>query len=565
MILNNSNSLGKIAMGQRENTIPRPALKHALFLLLVTVLVYIGTLRFPFLGFDDTPFIVQNPSAHRWSSVRSFFLPNVFADPVQKKSLKIANFYRPVVGSWIVLNYKILGLHPALWRAAALALYGLGLWLFWRLAFKLTRDDFVALGAALLFALHPLHVEGVVWLSGACVELLLAAFFFGGFLSYLRWRETARASWLVSCGVLIFFALLTKETGAALPVLIMAHALLFRSSSESPRSFRLLPVSMAVIVPIVLYALLRSLAIHTVVISAARHSWGEVLRSVPLFFAVYLQHAVWPVHLATWYDMGIVPTMNLTEFYLPLTICVAYAGVTIWALVRKPLAGFLLLWWVIPLLPAFVGMINFVDTEYMHDRFTFVALAGLCILAAGLLRRLAAGEHSLFGFPAASVAGLALLTAIFGALSAMQVFTWRSDLAMAERAIEVSPRIVRPRILLGNELQKRKERAAALALYRDTLNIDPDRWETLFAYGTALANSGDRPDAVRVLNHGLNVAPSKSVFYLVLSDILADAGRFDDASKLLESGLSKAEQPDLLQAKLAQVKAQALQRRVASQ
>jgi tetratricopeptide (TPR) repeat protein len=125
--------------------------------------------------------------------------------------------------------------------------------------------------------------------------------------------------------------------------------------------------------------------------------------------------------------------------------------------------------------------------------------------------------------------------------------------------MEVSPTIVRPRIILGNELQKRKDRAGALALYRDTLRIDPNRWETLFAYGTALANEGDRPDAVRVLNHGLEVAPSKSAFYLILSDIMADAGRFDDASRILENGFSRAEEPELLRAKLAQV--QALQRR----
>lgn len=548
-------------MDHVENTATRPALRYALFLLIVTSLVYAQTLIFPFLQFDDTPFIVRNPMVHQWSSVPSFFVPTIAPDPAPDKHLKIANFYRPAVGLWQLLNYKLFGLHPAGWRAAALALYGLGVWLFWRVAYKLTQDDFIAIAAALLFALHPLHVEGIAWLSGSCVELLLCAFFFGGFLAYLRWRETAKASWLALCGVMVVFALLTKETGAALPMLILIHAFLFRAQSEPNRRLRWISLGLVVVLPIAIYTVLRVLAIHGAVITMARHTWGEVIRSVPLFFVVYLQHAVWPVNLANWYNIQIIPAVTFTDFYLPLAICLAYAGITLWALARKPLIGFLLLWWVIPLAPAFIGMINFVDTEYMHDRFTFEALAGLCILVAMALRRLPETGRVLFGFRATSVAALALITAILGSLSALLVYTWRNDFAMAAHAVEVSPTAVRPRILLGSALQDRRDRQAALALYRDTLRLDPNRWETLFAYGTALANEGDRPDAVRVLSHGLEVAPNKTAFYLILSDIMADAGRFDDASRILESGLPKAEEPALLRAKLTQLEARALQHR----
>lgn len=549
-------------MDHVENTTTPPALRHALFLLIITTLVYAQTLIFPFLLFDDRPFIVLNQTLHSWLSVPSFFLPNIIPDPHQKSVLKIANFYRPAVGLWQVLNYKVFGLHPVGWRAAALALYALGVWLFWRVAHKLTKDDFIAIAAALLFALHPLHVEGIAWLSGSCVELLLCGFFFGGFLAYLRWRETMRPLWLAVCGVLILFSLFTKETGAALPLLILIHAFLFRAKGEQPRRLSWLALGVTVVVPIAAYAVLRVLAIHGAVIANARHNWGEVLRSVPLFFVVYLQHVVWPVNLGNWYSIQIIPEINFTQFYLPLAFCLAYAAVTLWALARKPMIGFLLLWWVIPLAPAFIGMINFVDTEYMHDRFTFEALAGLCILAAMALRRLPATKQQLFGFQASSVAALALITAMLGSLSALLTYTWRDDFAMAYHAVQVSPTAVRPRILLGSALQDRKDRVGALALYRDTLMLDPNRWETLFAYGTALANDGDRVDAVRVLNHGLEVAPTKTAFYLILSDIFSDAGRFDDATRILDSGLPKAEEPDVLRAKLAQVQAQALRRGV---
>lgn len=549
-------------MNQAEIAPTRPQLTHALFLLVIALLVYSPTLRFPFIYFDDTLFIVSDSSLHHWSSVPSFFLPSVFSDPSHNDVLKIPNFYRPVVSLGTVVNYKIFGLHPALWRVEVLILYGLCVWLCWRLAYRLTRNEFASLAAALLFALHPLHVEGVAWLSGAGVELLLCGFFLGGFLSYLRWRETSKPLWLALCGTLILLALLTKETGAALPVLIGAHALLFRKQEDRNGTVQLLPLSAAVVTPVVVYACLRVLAIHSVVASVSRHSWADVLRSAPLLFSIYLQHAFWPFRLANWYSVDVVSSFSWWRFYFPLVICAAYAGLTLWALARKRQAGFLLLWWAVPLIPALIGVLNFTDCEYVHDRFTFLALAALCIMGGTALSRLPEMKQQLFGFRTTSVVALAVITMIFGATSAMLVFTWRSDLAMAAHAVEVSPTAVRPRILLGVALQRQKDREGALALYRDTLKLDPNRWETLFAYGTALANNGDLNDAVKVLSHGLEVAPSKSAFYLILADILANAGRYDDASRLLENGIPVAEQPQLLKAKLSKV--QALERRAGS-
>src|ERR1700674_693718 len=366
-----------------------PALKHGLFLLLVTFLVYAQAVTFAFLNLDDSAFIVQNQYAHHWQSLPSYFAPSM-GDAFEKSITKIPSFYRPLTATWLLLNYKLFGLHPAFWHLAAIALYALGVWLLWRIAWKLTRDDSVALAAALLYALHPLHVEGVAWLSGACVETLMAAFFLGGFLAYLCWREDRRSIWLIASGVLALCALLCKETAAALPVLIGAHALIFRRAetkgSSGQRRWIWPVVAMATAVGA--YTLMRMSAIHAVVASGRGHTWADVLRTAPLLYVTYLKHALWPAHLAMWYDVGIVNTVTGWNFYLPLAICIAYALLMIWALVRKPLIGFLLLWWVVAMGVPIVAVLVFPDFEIVHDRFTFVALAGLCVLVASGLRRL---------------------------------------------------------------------------------------------------------------------------------------------------------------------------------
>src|SRR5947208_3507702 len=116
-------------MAEVENEITRPVSTYVLFLLFVTILIYIQSIRFPFLGFDDKRFIVQNQHVQRWASVPSYFTGA--GDSVDKNAPSIQNFYRPFVGLWLLLNFKILGLHPALWHISIIAMYTLGVWLFW--------------------------------------------------------------------------------------------------------------------------------------------------------------------------------------------------------------------------------------------------------------------------------------------------------------------------------------------------------------------------------------------------------------------------------------------------
>ncbi|HJX83249.1 MAG TPA: glycosyltransferase family 39 protein, partial [Candidatus Angelobacter sp.] len=349
------NGIAQMGEAIREEASPAtapqgPALKYGLFLLVVSFVVYAQAVTFPFLNLDDSSFIVQNQYIRHWQSLPSYFVPSI-EDPFAKSITKIPSFYRPLSATWLLLNYKLFGLRPWLWHLSAVALFALGVWLLWRIAWLLTRDDAVALAAALLYALHPLHVEAVAWLSGAYVETLMSVFFLGGFLAYLRWRQDRRSIWLIASGVLALGALLCKETAAALPVLIGAHALLFRrSETNAPSSVRrwIWP-AVAMVATVGAYTLMRMSAIHAVVASGTGHTWADVLRTAPLLFVTYTKHAFWPAHLAMWYDVGIVNTLTPGNFYLPMAFCIAYALLLVWALLRKPLAGFLMLWWVVAL------------------------------------------------------------------------------------------------------------------------------------------------------------------------------------------------------------------------
>src|SRR5258707_4547963 len=82
--------------------------KYALFLVIVIVLVYAPSFRFPFLVLDDTPFIVKNPAAHEWSAVPSYFT-GITNDSSPQRTAKIPNLYRPLPAIWTLINWSVLG------------------------------------------------------------------------------------------------------------------------------------------------------------------------------------------------------------------------------------------------------------------------------------------------------------------------------------------------------------------------------------------------------------------------------------------------------------------------
>jgi hypothetical protein len=298
---------------------------------------------------------------------------------------------------------------------------------------------------------------------------------------------------------------------------------------------------------------LRITGLHALVVLQPEHRWAEVMRTAPWLFITYLRHAFWPVHLAPWYDATVIGSVHDPRFYWPLAAVAAYAAVMIWTLLRRTLTGFLMLWWVVLLGPPLLGVRAFPDFEIIRDRFCFLAVAGLCLLAATALDRLPAKEAFLFDFKATSAGALAVLAMILGALTAFQVKYWRDDTSVYLHSIDVSPTSPTPRVLLANMALKRGDVVTALALDRETMNLDPDRWQAIFAYGITLDAAGDRLDAIRVLTHGIQVAPKRTALYHALARVLVHEHDFYNAIRVLQQGIAVADQPDSLRPPLARL------------
>src|SRR5207248_11307425 len=130
-------------------------------ILLAVAAAYAYTLTFEFV-YDDQAQIVATSYVHSWRFVTRYFQEHIWSHKISGAG----SYYRPVFLLWLLINYTLFGLWPEWWHLTTVGIYLLVTLLFYLVTVRLTRDRFIGATAALLFGLHPLHVESVAWISG---------------------------------------------------------------------------------------------------------------------------------------------------------------------------------------------------------------------------------------------------------------------------------------------------------------------------------------------------------------------------------------------------------------
>lgn len=530
---------------------PANAGRHLLIitcLLFVTFLVHARSIGFGFCDLDDTHQIVENPALH-WSDAPDYFVKDVWSN----SQAQYRTYYRPLFLLWLLVNFQFFGLHPALWHLAAIALHGAVVVMVYRLGLRLMGNEVGAAVAALLFAVHPSHVESVVWLSGI-TEPLTAVFFLGAFLQYLRWRETRRTLPMMMCALLTLLALLAKETAAALPLLIALYEWLFPSVPAEKHSA---PVAAMIAAGpsfggAAVYGCMRLFAMHHVVF--VNNPPTQVLLTWPLMLWDYLRMMVWPASLAIYYDARMLVHPSADNFWLPMAFLIGCAGLLALAFARDKRIAFLCCWWLLPIMPALVGLFTFPTADIIHDRYTYLSSVAFVLLVASGLSHLPGAGKKTIGGPAV-VLSLTIAFA-FGMLTVRQTQVWTNGLTLYGHAVEVSPNNVRVRNLYAIQLFKAGDKSQAFALWKATLKLDPDAFDTNYALGVTLIEVGQRSQAEFYLRRACALERKKPEGFLVLADLLRSENRLDGALEVLRDGLSTVDaNPALLRQQMTEIEA----------
>ncbi len=515
-----------------------PAVLPPLLVLAATLVVYLGTLQFEFV-YDDLGQIVGNPMVQSWS-----YLPALFHSNVWAQSFQVGNYYRPLFMLWLLLNYTFFGLRPFFWHLTAVGLHLLATWLVYVLAGRVTRDRRIAAITALIFGLHPVHLEAVAWVSGS-TEPLLAVLLIPAFLAYLNYRERGgKARWLAISLLLYAVALFAKETAVVLPVLVLAWEWV---GAEEPKGWRGRWLGgMRVIVPFVLltagYLLARASALHGLAHTLVDLPLKMTLLTIPSVLWFYCKLLIAPFRLSAFYDVPYVTHASWHFFWRPLLASgLVVAGLLAWWWrARSRLVGFAAIWLLVPLLPL-LDLRVLPMGDFVHDRYLYLPSVGLAILLALALERLAVGQATLLGEPAPAMAAVLLLGCVLGAATALQSVPWADDVLLYAHGMQIAPNNDLPRNKLANALITRGLYEDGISVYRGVLAEDPDFWFANYRMGFALYKLGRFEEAEKYLAHAVEVKRSgEECYYLGLTQ--KAQGKLEQAAASLREAAQLAPQ-----------------------
>jgi protein O-mannosyl-transferase len=497
-----------------------------------TVAVYAQVTRFEFVSWDDPLYVTGNAHVKQGLSLDGARWALGARDDSN---------WLPITWLSHMLDVELFGAWAGGHHATNLALHALATALLFALLIAATRDPLPSALVAALFALHPLHVEVVAWVSQR-KELLSTVFGLLAALSYVGWARRGGA--LRYAGVLIAFAaaLASKAMLVTLPfVLLLLDYWPLRRAWTRQLIFEKLP----------LFAL--SAAACAVAFASqqiARVNAPDVafplrLANAAVAYARYLALAFWPNGLSILYPHPYAPELG-GEPYSFAAVAAACAGlvaitaVALRARTRRYLAvGWL--WFLGTLVPV-IGLVQ-IGPQGMADRYSYVPLVGVFIAVAWGARDavawLAARRRVALVAFAAAVALCALGAA--GVASHARARVWRNSEALYLASLAATPRnpVLLYNLGVVQAQQGRSEEAAqsyaavlaidpehvgantnlgnirlragnpdeAVAHYRAALRRDPDDVQTLQNLGRVLAWRGDLSGAAAQLERAAQLAP----------------------------------------------------------
>lgn len=310
-----------------------------LILTAISSFLYFNTLHYDFLK-DDYRLIVENPRVKDFNTFIDSMDQQFFAFP----DFPYLHYWRPMTLFSFYLDYRLWGLDPQGYHLTNILLNTLNVLLVLLIFYFLTGRAIESFIIALLFSLHPTHVEAVAWISGR-TDLLAAGFSLGFILAFLLFLRKKKIYYYILSIILFLPALLSKENTALLPLAaaIMVLAVLPKEEKRLKKLLFIVPLFIMDIIYIL---------VHSHFTGASKTALEFSFGHIPVIFktiGVYTHFILFPKLRAPYFPMPGLDRPNLLYYLLFAVGILIIAGI-IYARKKFP-ASFFSLIFIIFLLP----------------------------------------------------------------------------------------------------------------------------------------------------------------------------------------------------------------------
>jgi protein O-mannosyl-transferase len=476
-------------------------------ILVLTIIIYLPVFHNRLLDWDDSAYIKNNPLIY------SINLKEIFSHTIESN-------YHPVTILVLALEYHFFGLNATAYHAFNLLIHLLNVILVFYSIFLLSNKARVALVVALLFGIHPLHVESVAW-AAELKDLLYTFFFLLSYIFYLKYLKTTQKKSYFFSLVLFLVSLLAKAMAASLPVvLILTDYFKDRKITVKTITEKLPFLLLAFIFGIVaVYAQKSTGAISDVTVF---HFHQRVVFAC-FGFITYIFKLLLPFNLSSFYPYPIDPGANIPIIYYAYVLCfIGVATYVIYSLrfTKNIIFGMgfftVTVFLVLQLLP--------VGSAVMADRYSYIPSIGIFYLAGE-------GVNFLWNkkIKTAPVIILSVFTVLFSLQAHARCGVWENDMTLWNDVInkyKTVPIAYNNRGLIFKDRNRNEE---ALKDFNKAIELNP-------AYASAYNNRGNiyisknrYDEALKDYNKAIGLKPDYADAYNDRGNLFMNENKYKEA------------------------------------
>jgi protein O-mannosyl-transferase len=487
----------------------------AIFLLLIglaTVIVYARSVGYGLIyNWDDAGYILKN------EYIRSLSLDSI----AQMFSSFYMHNYHPLTTLTYAIEYSIAGESSWIYHLNNLAFHLINTWLVFLLIKKLFRGkEIPALLVAALFALHPMHVESVAWVSER-KDVLYTLFYLLALIFYVKYLETGRIKDFILTALFFVMSCLSKSAAVTLPVLLFALDYLWKRPLNVKIVVEKIPLFLVSLVFGILAIRSQDTAIQDL---TPMLSVFERLLIVCWGVCLYFFKAVFPISLSAFYPYPLKISEMLPWYYFLAPLVLLLTGYFIWysrKWGREVVFGFAFFFITISL----VLQLMPVGGAIIAERYTYVPYLGLFfVMVVPISRMYDTISGKLVSGLKIYLRAFVVLVIIYAFLSYNRVGYWKDGDVLFTDVIEKYPKLPYAynnrgflyfdyyalKIHADNEVRKNAYVEKALADYTMAIQLDPTYKGAYANRAVLLYNTGRPQPALEDFNILLSLDPEHS-------------------------------------------------------
>ena len=504
-------------------------------ILLLTTIVYANSIHNDFTNWDDLSLVVENPA------IRSLSIDNL----IDIFTPKAGKTYQPVRVLSYAIDYYVWRLNPLGYHLGNIALHGFSAVILYlllssllhqiRAESSLESNRIIALLASLLFAVHPVNVEAVTWISSRKYGLL-AFFYFSSFYFYIKNSEKGRyhRMYYVLSIVSYVLSLLSSPFSVTLPAILFLYDY---CRIQDIRLYKIIKLRLLSYLPYVVLSISQFIILWNSFTTTPgpepaikSHEMDNMFYTVLTMLRVlydYIKNLTFPFWLNNMYVDYTSTSIFEYKVILSLLVILFLIGILFFQVrADNKINLFCLCWFVLTWLP--VSNIIPISTK-MADRYLYLPAVGLFLLFSLSVYNT---SHLWLSRKAKQFIALPVIAFLVFSLSYLSIDrnrVWANSQTLWEDSLRKAPAYWVPHMNLGLTMAQQGKIEEAISYYRESLRLNPNSAHTHNNLGVVLLERGQIGDAISHYIEALRLKSDYAETYNNLGVALFRLGDLDKA------------------------------------